>query len=56
MRRGRLRKPQSGVLLPWIRVPYGYRVDLDPRRDPAGVRQDEAETAVVAEMFAWYAD
>ena len=56
MRRGRLRKLQAGVLLPWIRVPYGYRVDPDRPRDPAGVRQDEAEAAVVAEMFAWYAD
>jgi site-specific DNA recombinase len=56
MRRGRLRKLQAGVLLPWIRVPYGYRVDPDRPRDPAGVRQDEAEAAVVAEMFTWYAD
>ena len=56
MRRGRLRKLQAGVLLPWIRVPYGYRVDPDRPRDPAGVRQDQAEAAVVAEMFAWYAD
>jgi site-specific DNA recombinase len=56
MRRGRLRKLQAGVLLPWTRPPYGYRVDPDRPRDPAGVRQDEAEAAVVAEMFAWYAD
>jgi site-specific DNA recombinase len=56
MRRGRLRKLQAGVLLPWIRVPYGYRVNPDRPRDPAGVRQDQAEAAVVAEMFAWYAD
>ena len=56
MRRGRLRKLQAGVLLPWTRPPYGYRVDPDRPRDPAGVRQDRAEAAVVAEMFAWYAD
>ena len=31
MRRGRLRKLQAGVLLPWVRVPYGYRVDPDRR-------------------------
>lgn len=39
MRRGRLRKLQAGVLLPWIRVPYGYRVDPDrPAIPPACVR------------------
>ena len=56
MRRGRLRKLQAGMLLPWTRPPYGYRVDPDRPRDPAGVRLDEAEAAVVAEMFAWYAE
>jgi site-specific DNA recombinase len=56
MRRGRLRKLQAGVLLPWIRPPYGYRVAPDRPRDPAGVRQDEAEAAAVAGMFAWYAE
>ena len=29
MRRGRLRKLQAGVLLPWTRPPYGYRLGLD---------------------------
>src|SRR5688500_3216044 len=56
MRRGRLRKLQAGMLLPWTRPPYGYRVDPDRPRDPAGVRQDAAEAAVVAEMFAWYGE
>ncbi len=56
MRRGRLRKLQAGLLLPWSRPPYGYRVDAERPRDPAGVRRDEAEAAVVAEMFAWYAE
>ncbi|MFZ6765257.1 recombinase family protein [Pseudoroseomonas sp. WGS1072] len=56
MRRGRLRKLQAGLLLPWTRPPYGYRVDPDRPRDPAGVRCDEAEAAAVAEMFAWYAE
>jgi site-specific DNA recombinase len=29
MRRGRLRKLQAGILLPWTKPPYGYRVDPD---------------------------
>jgi site-specific DNA recombinase len=53
-RRGRLHKLQSGQLLPWTRTPYGYRVDPDRPRDPAGVQVDPAEAAIVAEMFAWY--
>ena len=36
MRRGRLRKLRAGVLLPWTRPPYGYRVDFGRPRDPAG--------------------
>ena len=56
MRRGRLRKLQAGLLLPWTKPPYGYRVDPQRPRDPAGVRRDEVEAALVAEMFAWYAE
>jgi site-specific DNA recombinase len=56
MRRGRLRKLRAGTLLPWTRPPYGYRLDPDHPRDPAGVRLDEAEAAVVRDLFAWYAD
>ncbi len=56
MRRGRLRKLEAGLLLPWTRPPYGYRVDPDRPRDPAGVRLEESEAAVVREMFAWYAE
>src|SRR3954454_19417287 len=56
MRRGRLRKLQAGVLLPWTRPPYGYGLDPDRPRDPAGVRLDPARAAVVSEMFAWYAE
>ncbi|WP_424140850.1 recombinase family protein [Roseomonas chloroacetimidivorans] len=56
MRRGRLRKLRAGVLLPWTRSPYGYRVDPERPRDPAGVRVDEAEAAVVRDLFAWFAD
>jgi site-specific DNA recombinase len=54
MRRGRLRKLQTGQMLPWTRPPYGYRVDPDRPRDPSGVRLDPAEAAVVAQMFTWY--
>ena len=53
MRRGRA-KLRAGTLLPWTRAPYSYRLDPDRPRDPAGVRLDEAEAAVVAEMFALY--
>jgi len=56
MRRGRQRKLQAGLLLPWTRPPYGYRVDPERPRDPAGVRIEEAEAVVVREMFAWYAE
>jgi site-specific DNA recombinase len=56
MRRGRLRKLQAGILRPWTRPPYGSRVEPDRPRDPAGVRTDTAQAAVVAEMDAWYAD
>lgn len=54
MRRGRLRKLRTGVLLPWTRPPDGYRLDPDRPRDPAGVRLDEAEAAVVRDLFAWF--
>jgi site-specific DNA recombinase len=54
MRRGRQTKFRAGLLLPWTRAPYGYRVNPDRPRDPTGVRVDEAEAATVAEMFAYY--
>jgi site-specific DNA recombinase len=56
MRRGRRRKLRAGTLLPWTRPPYGYRLDPERPRDPAGVRLDEAEAAVVRDLFAWFAD
>src|SRR5919202_1658767 len=56
MRRGRLRKLQAGLLLPWTTPPYGLRVDPDRPRDPSGVQPDGAKAATVAEMFAWYAE
>jgi site-specific DNA recombinase len=54
MRRGRLRKLQAGALLPWTRPPYALRLDPERPRDPAGVRVEEAEAAVVRELFAQY--
>jgi site-specific DNA recombinase len=54
MRRGRLRKLRAGVLLPWTRPPYGYRVDPERPRDPAGVRLDETEATIVRDLFAWF--
>ncbi|WP_236023045.1 recombinase family protein [Dictyobacter formicarum] len=54
MRRGRRQKYLAGGLLPWTRAPYGYRVDPAHPRDPAGVRLDLAEAAVVAELFSSY--
>ena len=56
MRRGRLAKLRAGSLLPWTRPPYGYRLDPDQPRGPAGVRLEEAEAAVVRDLFAWYAE
>jgi site-specific DNA recombinase len=54
MRRGRLLKYQQGILLPWTRAPYGYRLHAERPRDPAGVRLEPAEAAIVAELFATY--
>jgi site-specific DNA recombinase len=56
MRRGRQRKLAAGLLLPWTRPPYGYRVDPDQPRSPAGVRQEETEAAVVASIFTRYTE
>ena len=54
MRRGRQAKFRAGLLLPWTRAPYGYRLDPDRPRDPAGVRVDPAEAAIVAALFTSY--
>jgi site-specific DNA recombinase len=54
MRRGRLQKYQAGCLLPWTHPPYGYRTDPARPRDPAGVRVEPTEAAVVAEIFVSY--
>jgi site-specific DNA recombinase len=46
MRRGRLAKLRAGLLLPWTRAPYGYRMSPDRPRDPRGVTTDPAEAAI----------
>ena len=56
MRRGRQIKLRAGCLLPWTRAPYGYRVDPDRPRDPAGITVEPAEAAVVREVFARYVE
>ena len=54
MRRGRQRKRRAGVLSPWATTPDGDRVDPERPRDPAGVRIDPAEGAVIRELFMRY--
>jgi site-specific DNA recombinase len=54
LRRGRQMKYRAGVLLPWTKPLYGYRFDPDHPRDPAGVRIDEAQAAVIQTIFAEY--
>src|SRR5579885_404059 len=56
MRRGKLAKLRAGVLLPWTRPPYGYRLHPDHPRDPTGVQVEPVEAAVVATIFAAYLD
>jgi site-specific DNA recombinase len=51
-RRGRQVKLRAGLLLPWTRAPYGYRLELERPRDPAGVRVAAAAAPVVQELFA----
>jgi site-specific DNA recombinase len=54
MRRGRQQKYRTGQLLPWTRAPYGYQLAPDHPRDPAGVRLDAPEAAVVTSIFTYY--
>jgi site-specific DNA recombinase len=54
MRRGRLSKYRAGVLLPWTRPPYGYRLNPEHPRDPSGVRVEPSEGAIVTEIFSEY--
>jgi site-specific DNA recombinase len=55
LRRGRLARLRAGELLPWIRPPFGYQVDPDRPRDPAGLRRDPYAAAVVEQIFSWFA-
>jgi site-specific DNA recombinase len=54
MRRGRQMKLKAGLMLPWSKSPYGYRLSVEHPRDPKGVTIDEAEAATVREVFATY--
>ncbi|HKO33942.1 MAG TPA: recombinase family protein, partial [Candidatus Limnocylindria bacterium] len=56
MRRGRQMKLRARCLLPWTRAPYGYRLDPDRPRDPAGVTVEPAEAAVVRELYASFVE
>ena len=47
-------KRRAGQLLPWSRRPFGYQRDPERPRDPAGVRFDPYEAAIVQQMCAWY--
>jgi site-specific DNA recombinase len=54
MRRGKVAKLRAGHLLPWTRRPFGYQRDPEHPRDPAGVRIDPYEAAIVQQIYAWY--
>jgi site-specific DNA recombinase len=54
MRRGRLARYRAGLLLPWVQPVYGYLLDPEHPRDPAGVSINETQAAIVHQLFAWY--
>jgi site-specific DNA recombinase len=54
MRRGRLMKYKTGRLIPWTKIPYGYRLDPEGSRKPEHVYIDDTEAAIIIEMFHWY--
>lgn len=54
LRRGRQHKLQAGLLLPWTRPLYGYRLSPEQPRDPRGVRLQESEAVQVSASFAAY--
>src|SRR6266567_654725 len=56
MRRGRQAKIRSGQLLPWSRVPYGYRAHVERPRDARLLTIDPVQAALVQELFQTYAD
>ena len=51
MRRGRQRKLQAGLLVPWTIPPYGYRLHPDRPRDPAGGQIEPPEGAIVQALL-----
>ncbi len=54
MRRGRQAKYRSGMLLPWTRPPYGYRLGLERPRDPAQVSLENHQSSVVETIYDLY--
>jgi site-specific DNA recombinase len=54
MRRGRQSKYRAGLLLPWTRPPYGYRLGVENPRNPEEVRIEASEAAVIREIYALY--
>lgn len=54
MRRGRQAKYRAGLLLPWTKPPYGYRLGVENPRDPEEVTIEGSEAAVVREIYALY--
>lgn len=54
MRRGRQAKYRAGLLLPWTRPPYGYRLGVENPRNPEEVCIEESEAAVIREIYALY--
>jgi len=54
MRRGRLMKYKTGKLIPWTKIPYGYRLDPEGSRKPEHVYVDEAEAAIIEQIYHWY--
>jgi site-specific DNA recombinase len=54
MRRGRLMKYKAGKLVPWTKIPYGYRLDPEGSRKPEHVYVDEAEAAIIEQIYNWY--
>jgi site-specific DNA recombinase len=53
-RRGRQARLWAGTLVPWTRVPFGYRLDPERPGEVAGVRVAPDEAVLVAQLFDWY--
>jgi len=54
-RRGLPHRLELGQLLPWSRMPYGYRGKVERPRDPQGLHIEPSEAAIVAELYTLYA-